>query len=338
MNRKAKTKAVLAALGVILLVAALALGLHYIDSRPESEEQHQDSSADAECLYIGENEYEITHNLETYLMIGSDDSGNEDRKKNEEYHGGMADFIMLVVLDKTDNTYGFLPIDRDTITNVPKISSEGEEADDAIEQICTARWYGKDPEQGCQNTVDCVSDLLGGLEIDGYYSINMHDIGTLNDAVGGVTVNIEDDFTSEDPEMRPGSTIRLNDEQAELFVRGRMEIGDGTNESRMKRQEEFMKGFKEAAAAKMKEDPDFVNELYKELQEKAVTDIPGNRVSAMANRMYKGRSLGIFRIKGEHKEGTTLDDGLVHMEFRPSEESIAEEMTQLCSLKDNGKI
>ena len=119
----------------LLLVAALALGLHYIDSRPESGEEHQDSSADAECLYIGDNEYEITHNLETYLMIGSDDSGNEDRKKNEEYHGGMADFIMLVVLDKTDNTYGFLPIDRDTITNVPKISSEGEKTGKIHERI-----------------------------------------------------------------------------------------------------------------------------------------------------------------------------------------------------------
>ena len=339
MRRKTKIKTIISILAFAAIVAAAAFGLHYIDTRPDpGGGKDQGSAADRKYVYIGDHEYEVTHNLENYLLIGSDDSGSEDGTKKGKYHGGLADFIMLLVIDKTDDTYGFLPIDRDTITNVPIIDEKGEEGEDAEEQICCARWYGEDPDQGCENTVDCVSDLLGALEIDGYYNINMHDIGTLNHAVGGVTVTIKDDLTKQDPAMKPGAAIKLTDKQAEIFVRSRMDVGDGTNRSRMDRQQAYMDGFREAAKAKMSEDPDLANELYEELQDRAVTDMPGNRVSAVANHMYKGKCLGTFNIEGRHKEGTKLNDGLVHMEFYPSEDSIAAQMIKLCSLRDNGEI
>lgn len=324
----------------VILITAFGLGVHFFDRLTNSK--FADSAGEeGEYIYLADHNYEITHNLESYLLIGSDHSGNEDaegdsKKEGERYRGDLADFILLMVFDKTENTYGFLQIDRDTITRIEMPENGEESLQDEFEQLCTARWYGETPEEGCENTVDAVSELLGYYPIDGYYSINMDDIGTLNRAVGGVTVTIEDDFSAEDPEMTPGKTIKLSDEQAEIFVRGRMSIGDGTNQSRMRRQRAYMDSFLDAALNRMDEDEDFVNDLYKELKERAVTDMPGNRVSACANRMHEGRYLGTFELDGEHKEGDTLGDGVMHTEFYPTESSMIDALTSLASIEDRG--
>lgn len=344
MDRKRKFKAVTGIITAVALVVLFGLGVYLIDKATGSKAAEQTASETEEndFVYLGDHNYEITHNLESYLLIGSDGSGNEDRAdkdgdgKADKYRGDLADFLLLVVFDKTNNTYGFLHIDRDTITSI-EMPENGEESDeDTYEQICTARWYGATPEEGCENTVDAVSELLGYYPIDGYYSINMKDIGKLNHAVGGVTVTVEDDLSNADPAMTPGATLKLTDEQAETFVRARMSVADGTNTSRMGRQRAYMDAYKSAALEKMEQDKDFVNDLYKELQSEAVTNMPGNRVSACANRMYKGRDLGTFELDGEHKTGDTLGDGVEHTEFYPTTSSIIDVLTSLASIEDRG--
>ena len=244
----------------------------------------------------------------------------------------MADFLLLVVLNKTKNTYGFLPIDRNTMASVTMIDAEGVDWIDEEMQICVAHWYGKDPAQGCENTVDTVSDVLGALPIDGYYSINMRDIQTLNHAAGGVTVTVQDDLSDRDPALKPGAKVHLTDEQAEIFVRARMGVGEGDNESRMRRQRAYMSAYLDRAFEIMAEDPAFINDLFGMLQDRAVTNIPGNRISAIANQMFEGTGCGILTIEGERKLGKALPDGLDHEEFYPSEESILEALTTLCGL------
>lgn len=339
MNEKRKLKTIGGIVLAVLLITGFGLGVHFFDKLTNSKSA-ESAEGEGDYIYLADHNYEITHNLESYLLIGSDDSGNEEKDKDKddgEYHGDLADFLLLVVFDKTDDTYGFLQIDRDTITRVEMPENGEESLEDTFEQICTARWYGETPEEGCENTVDAVSELLGYFPIDGYYSINMSDIGTLNHAVGGVTVTIEDDFSGVDPEMTKGRTMKLSDEQAETFVRSRMSIGDGTNTSRMRRQRAYMDAFLDAALKKMDKDKDFVNDLYKELKARAVTDMPGNRVSAAANRMHEGRYIATFELDGEHKEGETLGDGVLHAEFYPTEASKIDVLTSLCSIVDRGE-
>ncbi len=344
MEKKRKMRTVMGIIIAAVLIAAFGCGVHFFDKLTNSRAAGP-ADEEGDYIYLADHNYEITHNLESYLLIGSDGSGNEEgsqdgeegkKGKDGRYHGDLADFLLLMVFDKTDDTYGFLQIDRDTITRVEMPEGGDESLEDTFEQICTARWYGEDPEEGCENTVDAASELLGYFPIDGYYSINMDDIGTLNHAVGGVTVTLEDDFSEKDPEMTKGRTLKLSDEQAEIFVRSRMDIGDGENTSRMRRQRAYMDAYLDAALKKIGENEDFVNDLYKQLQDEAVTDMPGNRVSAVANRMHKGRYLGTFELDGEHKEGDTLGDGVVHKEFYPTESSIIDVMTSLASIEDRG--
>ena len=207
-----------------------------------------------------------------------------------------------------------------------------ETADTEELQICTATWYGKDLEQGLDNLVNSASYLLGGIRIDGYYSLNMREIGKLNHAVGGVTVKIEDDFSKYDKEMVPGATVTLTDEQAALFVRSRMSIGDGSNESRMRRQRVYMEALMDKVRKQMTEDKSFGIDIYNELQDIAVTNIPKNRISAISNLMYKSTGKGIRDIDGEHTMGRLAGDKKDYVQFYADEESMVEIFADLIGI------
>lgn len=335
--RDSRKKTLLTVVIATVMIALFGVGIHALEGTMGSDVPvgSEEDSAEAEnVLVFGNTELNLTHNLESYLMMGTDDSGNEEAVGTEDYEGAMADFLLLLVVDRTDNTYGFLQIDRNTIAEVPYMDREGNGDDTIKEQICTAHWYGANPEQGCGNTVDAVSMLLGELPIDGYYSIHMSDIGILNQAVGGVTVTLDDDFSSMDPAMKKGATVTLTDEQAQIYVRGRMEVGDGTNEERMSRQLQFMEDFKTKARAKMKADSGFAQRLLEELSGNAVTNLSGRDLSVIINQIYKNEDLGILQLQGKTKEGTTLNDGKIHEEFYPEEASIIRAIKTLCGVDE----
>lgn len=331
---------IIGVIAAVLLIALFGATLYYFEYVAGNEDKEALSGENLpvqQSLFIGEDEYQITHNLETYLLMGTDDSGNVEAEGTDEYRGQMADFLLLLVLDKTDNKYGMLQIDRNTICDVPYIGPDGNGEDTMEEQICTAHWYGANPEQGCSNTVWAVSELLGGLEIDGYYSIHMSELGKLNHAVGGVEVTFDSDLTMVDPAFKEGATVVLSDEQAEKFVRARMGVGNEDNASRMARQEQFLEGFREKAQQLMKSDPAFINDLYMALEDDAVSDIPSNRISVITNQIYKDDSWGTQKLDGETRLGHKLKDGLEHEEFYPTESSIASVMCLLCGI-DEGHV
>ncbi len=336
MNRKQIVKGVLIAAALIAVAAAVFGVIYLMDNRSTGKVEHESAAPDPDYLYLGDLEYEVTDILKTYLIVGTDGNGTKPGAKH--YHGPMADYQLLLVINQSQGTYGFVQIDRDTITDVAEINNKGEEDEAFIaeEQICTATWFGKNIEQGLLNLCDSVSNLLGGIEIDGYYSINMDDIKTLNHAVGGVTVKIEDDFSEYDEEMVPGATVHLTDDQAELFVRSRMEIGDGKNESRMRRQRVYMDALMASAREKMAEDKSFPTELYSALQDISVTNIPGGRISAIANLLYQSKDTGMRDIEGEHKLGKLEGDKKDYVQFYADEDSITKVMIDLCHL-DEGR-
>ena len=58
-------------------------------------------------------------------------------------------------------------------------------------QIALAHANGDGMELSCENTVDAVSNMLYGIRIEGYISLNMDSIKILNHLAGGVPVTIE---------------------------------------------------------------------------------------------------------------------------------------------------
>ncbi len=334
MDRRDVVKTVLI-VALLVAIAAAAFGvIHFMDTRStSSDDEERDTGApDPIMLYLGDYEYEVTDYIKTYLISGTDGVGTKPNAKH--YHGPMADYMLLLIINKTKNTHGYIQIDRDTMCDVVRIGEDGnlDLADVIEEQILTSTWYGKDLHQGLTNLNDSVYSLLGGLPVDGYYSVNMDDIQKINHAVGGVTVKIEDDFSEYDEEMVPGATVHLNDEQAELYVHSRMEIGDGSNESRMRRQRTYMEALMAQCKEEMGRNKSFPNDLWEDMKDYATTNIPGNRVSAIANLVYKTEDLGIYDIEGEHTEGQLPGDKQAYVQFYADEESIVKIFKDLIGL------
>lgn len=281
--------------------------------------------------------WKFAHPVQTYLFIGTDKSGNEDAE-GEEYHGSMADALMLVVVDKEEKTYGILQLNRDTITEVPMLLQDGSANASAQMQLCTAHWYGKDKAASCDNTVETVSKMLGGLPIDGYYALKMDAMPLLNHEVGGVTVTLEDDMTKLDPAMKKGATLTLTDRQAELLMQSRYAMDDDRNTQRMRRQQIFLKAFMKKIKKQNAGDINATVKLYDRLRPYATTDIKMNDLTALLKDMQGYTDKGIITIDGTSKIGEKLHDGKKHWEFYMDEDSLETSMKQLYPLvQEKGK-
>lgn len=238
-------------------------------------------------------------NIETYLFMGTDVRGKiTDNMKDNP---GQADTIIVLVIDREKNTYALLPIDRDTITDVDSLDENGNFLATTKTQLALAHACGNGEEQSCENTMKAVSILLHDQYIDDYTSVTMDAIKKLNHLVGGVTVTIKDDFSKSDKSLKKGKTIKLNDKQAMHYVHDRINVGDGTNECRMRRQDEYMAGLKNIFTKQTKTNKSFPVDVFKGLDDYMVTSLSGDSVSKISKAVLKNKYLGKFRIKGHSK-------------------------------------
>lgn len=245
------------------------------------------------------------------LLMGIDHTSEQASTMR---NGGQSDFLLLLVLDHEDKTVRQLQIDRDTITDVAVLGVLGNEAGVRPLQICLAHGFGANEQVRCQRTVETVEHLMDGLQVDLYWSMNLNAIGRINALLGGVQITLQDDFTELDPSMAPGTTLVLNDQQAELFVRSRTQIGDGTNASRMSRQRVYLAAAAETFRQRMSADTSFAGVFYDGLSDVVTTDITRGRMINELNRAYRYTVLPVETLEGEHYLG---NDGF--MEFHVQE-------------------
>ncbi len=145
--------------------------------------------------------------------------------------------------------------------------------------------------------------MLFGIPIDYYVAMNLDGISVLNDILGGITVTLEDDFTALDPTMTKGKTLTLMGEQAEYFVRGRMDIGTGTNEARMARQELYLSQLLDLLFKQAIQNKDFIGTLYDQLRPYLTTNLNRGR---MINTVWTARNYeytDVVKPTGTHQIG-----------------------------------
>ena len=256
--------------------------------------------------------------MKAYLFLGCDAQLDPEGEQSEGLVvAGQSDMIELLVIDQNEDTYATIPINRNTMTMIDSLEEDGTFIASSEAQICLAHAKGDGREISCENAVKAVSDLLYGIPIDGYIAMSLSSIGAINDLVGGVTVTIEDDFSKEDPSLVMGSTVTLNAKQAESFVRGRMSVADGSNENRMKRQNQYLAEYKKLFMEKCAASERFVLNAYKDMDSYMVTDLSGNDCSKIAKAILKNDYLGNMEISG-----TVGEDHLGYATFEPDHESI----------------
>ncbi len=256
----------------------------------------------------------------TILIAGIDKVDDSNDSIRDQYrNGGQADFLMLIAIDHTDKVIHQLQIDRDTMTDVAVLGMFGNEVGTRVLQICLSHGFGKTPEDNAKYTLRAVQNLLGGFELDGYYMISYSAVPVLNDALGGVTVNVAFDMTAVHPEWTEGSVVTLHGREAEDFVRSRMTVGAGTNEERMIRQNEFMQNAVAQMNKKISDDLGFGETLLKQLQSISTTNFTQKRLTEELSKAYNYEVLPIDHPEGEYAVG---EDGF--MEFHMKEGAAAE--------------
>lgn len=309
--------------GAVALVLALVLAVigFVVFSKLESEaypEQRGQMSENFGKLptteYQGKT-YQMKPNLTSMLFIGYDKL--DDNPTVGFRQGGQADFLLLTVMDHKAKTVHQLQIERDTMANITVLGITGNKVGTRKMQICLSHAYGAGEAENCQYTVDAVSNLLQGIPVDLYMAMNIRGINAFNDAVGGVTVPIEDDFTPYDPTMVQGTTMKLQGQQAELYVRSRYEIGNGSNEQRMRRQKTYMNAVTELVRQRIGEDSSFANTMLDAIEGFSNTNMTRGRLINEINRVYTYDIRPAENLAGEYKKG---DDGF--MEFHADEDSI----------------
>ena len=335
-RRKTVLVIVIFALAIVLFGAGLVLfekRLRQPEGLGDSGEWDWNEPGEEVRLKIGDSRVSYTDAVDAYLVIGTDATGSTPDAA-QGFNGNMADFLMLLLVNRTNGRFGFVQLDRDTMMDVPVLGANGEEAGTSYEQLCIAHWYGQNEEQRNRNTVTAVSRLFGGLPIKGYYSINMKDMDRVNHAVGGVEVKIEDDLTSIDPAMKPGAVVTLADDQVEQYLRARRTVGDGTNISRMRRQRQYLQNLYSLVTGRLKKNANYINEIYDEISEVVDSDLPAREVSQLTAEIMKFENLGFMSIDGESRKGEASYDGEVHAEFYPDTESILKTLREFADISD----
>lgn len=262
-----------AAIAVALVCAALAyagvlLGIRTVGSRLERSDASEPvgsldgrfASDELTLRYADRTWTYRKRELTNLLLIGVDWAEMDSPAASGRY-AGQADFLLLLTFDKKNRTISTLQIDRDTMTDIRVYGPFGDYTGIRETQICLSHAYGATAAENCENTVWAASRLLGNIPVDGYLALDMSAITALNDALGDVTVTLEEDFSALDPQMVRGATIALQGKQAETFVRGRTGVGDGTNAARMKRQKAFMQKAGDLIAEGLERDSGFAGTL-----------------------------------------------------------------------------
>lgn len=261
--------------------------------------------------------YRPKRRLTTVLLMGVDRWEAEVDADSSYRNGGQADFQLLVVFDESAQTVTAIHINRDLMAEITVMNLLGEAIGTRTSQICMAYSYGDGDRASCKLAVESLSKRLNGIQIDAYLAMRLDGISELNDALGGVQVTLEDDFSAYDPEMTAGKTLTLRGVQAEYYLRYRYEIGDGTNAARLLRQRSYMESAKQALMERMEESSSSINALFDAIDPYTVTDMSRGRLVNLANLAERFSIQPIIEIEGENIIG---DSGLY--EFYPDEDAL----------------
>lgn len=273
---------------LILVLVMLYSGLRVLESTVLRGAQVAPESVSKTVTRDGV-EYFPRQDITVFLVMGIDQFGKVAESGSYNNHGA-ADMVVLLIFDEKNEVCNVLHLNRDTMLEMPVIGIGGKQAGTYYGQLALSHTYGSGMQDSCENTRTAVSELLYGNRIDYYIAMNMDAIPILNDAVGGVTVNITEDFSQVDASIGMGQ-VTLKGEQALSFVRTRRAVGDQLNLSRIERQKEYIDGFVEAFRAARSANTNVISNTYEAVAPYLVSDCPVNALTTLMER-YSGYEIG----------------------------------------------
>ena len=259
--------------------------------------------------------------VETVLLIGID---NVDLSTGSVSYNNtnQADFLALFIHDKTSGTNSVIHLNRDTMTDITVLGVTGETAGTRWAQLALAYNYGQGGTDSSRNTVKAVSHLLYGMEIDHYITVAMDAVPILNDWVGGVTVEVKDDFKGIDSALLLGSEVTLHGEQALTYVRTRRGLDDSSNLQRMGRQRQYASKWLKAAQPYLN-NAEATAELIFKLSDYHYSDCTATQLAELAELIGRHPAVEIHELDGEAVRGEQ------YMEYHVDDEAVQQLVLEL---------
>ena len=271
--------------------------------------------------------YYPRQDITVVMVLGIDQNGPV--QATEGYiNPGAADMAALLIFDDADKSCTILQLNRDTMLEMPVLGVGGKNAGTYYGQLALSHTYGSGMADSCENTRRTISNFLYGIRIDYYLAMNMDAISILNDAVGGVTVNVTDDFSHVDPTITKGQ-MTLRGEQAIRFVRTRRDVGDQLNISRIDRQKEYIGSFLKKFRSRYHSDLEFAATTYDQVLPYIVTDGSLNTITSLMDRYGDYEIREVVSPAGENVMGEeyyefyadedALDELILRLFYAPKE-------------------
>ena len=286
---------------LILVLVIVYSGLQILESTVLYHGQDDEGTIASKTVTEDGVSYFPRQDITVVLVMGIDQYGPV---KDSGYYTntGAADVDILVIFDETNKTVDMLYLNRDTMLTMPVLGLGGQQAGTYYGQLALAHTFGGGLEDSCENTRQAISDFLGGVQIDYYVSMNMDAIAILNDAVGGVTVEVTEDFSKVDPTITKGK-ITLMGQQAINYVRSRKDVGDQLNLTRIERQKGYITSFADSLRTQQERDASFAIQAYDSVAPYVVTDCSSTVLCSLLDRYASYTLQEVISPKGENVMG-----------------------------------
>lgn len=294
---------------VLCLIAAIGCGGYGVWKKNQTTVQsggNVQETEDSTTVTYQDEKYKYNRDLKNIVFFGVD---KREAVQVQEYpgRGGQSDAILLLVMDKEKKTTQMLQVSRDSMVNLKIYDTDGNLLTEKRGQLALQYAYGDGEKKSCRLARDAVSDLLYGIPISGYISLNMDGIVSIVDAIGGVPMTLKEDYTYVDPAYEKGTELVMDGTAAERFVRYRDIEVTGSNNIRMERQIVFLDALMGAVKGYMQK-----AEGYEQLLDSAspymVTDLTAEEMKKLSEYQVEEP---MQKVPGETMEGEEHDEYIV---------------------------
>lgn len=317
--KKESKRHILSTVAVILAAVAAVTVLFVLHHKQQQEQarQPEESVSQAEDNTIEWNgkRYTYNNNLINILFLGIDHANDIDTSYMPG-DAGQADCIMLLSLDKETKEGRILQINRNTMTQIDTYDSTGSAFGTVNAQLATQYAYCIGGSRSCWATEKTVKKLLYNLPISGYFALSVDGIPEINDALGGVTVEMTEEDAAINPAFEAGKELCLKGADAENYVRYRDTNVFNSNEGRMQRQVKYVTAL--IKNARSHGGSALYNLISPFLDKYIETDLDGDQIDALSSYTYLTDEVAY--LPGETVMGEEFE------EFHPDEESLQEQI------------
>lgn len=316
---------IITAIIIVIIVVLISVLASYFESAKKSLKT-TDSVVDGKNInhksisdsveYNG-GQYIYNADIVNILVLGIDSDLPVTQKQEKIGDMGQTDAIYLVSIDTKKHSLQVYAIPRDSMCEVDIYDESGKLVSLMDAQLALQYNFALDCVNSSRLSAEAVSRLMYNIPIDRVCVFNCEAIGVINDAVGGVEVTIENDFTDEsgevlEPEFYKGNTLKLNGEQAVTFIRERDCSIFKSAMDRVERQEQYISSLVSTAKSKLKRNTMIALSILNKLKENdcIYTDISASElmyIAQLAGRTHFSME-DVTTIPGEVKMGEEFEE------------------------------